>query len=64
MIPALSASIIMGLVVYLQGIFLLTGDIPKLILQIITGVIVYIVASKALKIKEFDLMLSLLKSNY
>lgn len=62
MIPALSASIIMGLVVYLQGIFLLIGDIPKLILQIITGVIVYIVASKALKIKEFDLMLSLLKS--
>ncbi len=62
MIPALLASTIMGIVVYVMDLYLSILDIPMLILQTLTGAIIYVVLSKAFKIKEFDLMFSFLKS--
>jgi O-antigen/teichoic acid export membrane protein len=59
-IPSFIAAVIMGVVIYLSRVFLPSGNLIKLMLQIIIGVAVYVSASKIGKIQEFNIIYELM----
>lgn len=61
MLPQIAASVIMGTVVYLIN-FIDINYIVKLMIQIPTGVIIYIISSKLLHIDSFEYLLDTAKS--
>ncbi|MGL4876030.1 MAG: MOP flippase family protein [Clostridium sp.] len=55
-------TIIMGIITYAPIIFLNLNEVLLLIVQIIIGIVSYIILSKIFKIKEFNMLLSVLKN--
>lgn len=59
LLPMYAISLAMCLTVYWVGETFFEGDLPKLLLQISTGIFLYATISKGIKIKELDLLVSL-----
>lgn len=60
--PAFIASMLMAIVVYFCGEILLTGNLAKLIVQFIIGVIVYVGVCKVGRIEELNIIIELISS--
>ena len=60
-IPAVTISILMGIVVYISGLMLPLHNAVKLPLQVTIGVITYIALSKLARIEELDMVYQLIK---
>ena len=61
LLPHIMISIIMGIVVFNIGLILPFGDLMKLIVQIISGILIYITCSKIAKIKELIVLYEIFK---
>ncbi len=57
---SISLSLVMGIVVYAVS-FIGLSDLVTFILQIITGIVVYVLAAKVTKMKELELLLEMVK---
>jgi O-antigen/teichoic acid export membrane protein len=64
MMRPLLATFIMGLVVYVVGIFMEANDVIQLIVQLTVGVAIYILASKFAGVDELNTFFVLFKSLY
>jgi O-antigen/teichoic acid export membrane protein len=61
-IPSFIAAAIMGVVIYFSGLFLPSGNLIKLMLQIIIGAVIYVSSSKIGKIQEFNIIYELMST--
>ena len=52
--PSFASAILMGIIVYFTGLFMPFGNLPTLIIQVLSGVLTFIVLSKVFKIRELD----------
>jgi len=61
-LPSFLLSFAMGAIVYIAGILLPCGDLPKLLVQALVGFSSYIGLSKVFKIRELDIIKALVHS--